>query len=125
MSPSSQANIVECISPCALMFLGGGAIIAVGGKDLVAIAHAHGLGIGVVIVAAGHISGGVYSPAITVGLWTAGKLAAARSIGYMSPSVSARRSQRSFSSCRSRRRLPTPSSSACRRSDRALALGKA
>ncbi len=60
--------VVEAIGPFALVFIGAGAIIATGGKDLVAIALAHGLAIGLMVAAAGHISGGVYNPALTVGL---------------------------------------------------------
>ncbi|MBI2939079.1 MAG: aquaporin [Chloroflexi bacterium] len=83
MGSSLRLYVVEFIGPFALMFLGGGAIIATGGKDLVAIALAHGLAIGLMVAAAGHISGGVYNPAITVGLWAAGKLPPARAIGYI------------------------------------------
>jgi aquaporin Z len=49
-----------------------------GGGDLVAIALAHGLAIGIMVAAAGHISGGVYNPALTVGLAIAGKLTPAK-----------------------------------------------
>ncbi len=60
--------VVECLGTFALIFAGAGAIIATGGKDLVAIALAHGLAIGLFVTAAGHVSGGVYNPALTVGL---------------------------------------------------------
>ncbi len=60
--------IVEFLGTFALIFAGAGAIIATGGKDLVAIALAHGLAIGLFIMAAGHISGGAFNPAVTVGL---------------------------------------------------------
>lgn len=69
-----RALIVEFIGPFALVFAGAGAIIATGGKDLVAIALAHGLAIGLMVAAAGHVSGGVYNPAITCGLIVARKL---------------------------------------------------
>jgi MIP family channel proteins len=63
-----RSAIVEGIGPFTLVFVGAGAIIATGGTNLVAIALAHGLAIGLMVAAAGHISGGVYNPALTVGL---------------------------------------------------------
>jgi len=55
-------------------FAGAGAIIATENGNLVAIALAHGLAIGLLVAAAGHISGGVYNPALTCGLAIARKL---------------------------------------------------
>lgn len=75
--------IAEFIGPFALVFAGAGTIIATGGQNLVAIALAHGLAIGVMVAAAGHVSGGVYNPALTAGLWITGKLGTARAIGYV------------------------------------------
>jgi MIP family channel proteins len=69
-----QQAVAEFIGPFALVFLGAGSIIMTGGNDLVAIALAHGLAIGVMVAAAGHISGGLYNPAVAVGLLVAGKL---------------------------------------------------
>ncbi len=69
-----QQAVVEFIGPFALVFLGVGAITMTAGQDLVAIALAHGLAIGIMIAAAGHISGGAYNPAVTIGLAIAGKL---------------------------------------------------
>jgi aquaporin TIP len=66
--------VVEFLGPFALVFAGVGAILATQGQDIVAIALAHGLAIGLFVAAAGHISGGVYNPALSVGLWAAGKL---------------------------------------------------
>jgi aquaporin TIP len=60
--------IVEFIGPFALCFMGIGAIALTGGQDIVAIALAHGLAIGLCIMAAGHISGGFFNPAVTVGM---------------------------------------------------------
>ena len=83
MKDDVRSYIAEFIGPFALMFLGGGAIIATGGNDLVAIALAHGLAIGLMIAAAGHISGGVYNPAITIGLMATGKLPARKGLIYI------------------------------------------
>jgi aquaporin TIP len=68
------ALFMEFIGTFALIFMGAGAIIQTQGQNLVAIALAHGLAIGLLVAAGGHISGGVYNPALSVGLMAAGKL---------------------------------------------------
>lgn len=78
----TRSLVVEFVGPFTLMFAGGAAIIQTGGKDLVAIALAHGLAIGLMIAAAGHISGGVYNPAISVGLIATGKLPPVKGLLY-------------------------------------------
>ncbi|MHB8646359.1 MAG: aquaporin [Thermomicrobiales bacterium] len=78
-----RALIVEFIGPFALVFVGAGAIIATQGGDLVAIALAHGLAIGLLVAAAGHVSGGVYNPALTIGLAIARKLSPTLVIPYI------------------------------------------
>src|SRR5437763_8605076 len=81
---SELANlVVEFIGVFTLVFAGAGAIIATKGDNLVAIALAHGLAIGLMVAAAGHISGGVYNPAVTVALFATGKLPPARAVGYI------------------------------------------
>ena len=83
MNDDVRSYIVEFIGPFALMFVGGGAIIATDGRDLLAIALAHGLAIGLMIAAAGHISGGVYNPAITIGLMATRKLPPVKGLIYI------------------------------------------
>jgi len=80
---STRKLIVEFIGPFALVYMGAGAIIATGGKDLVAIALAHGLAIALLIASAGHISGGIYNPALTVGLVAARRLSVPLGIAYI------------------------------------------
>src|SRR5919199_1737626 len=64
---SELANlVVEFIGVFTLVFAGAGAIIATKGENLVAIALAHGLAIGLMVAAAGHVSGGVFNPAIAL-----------------------------------------------------------
>ena len=75
--------IVEFLGPFALVFMGVGAVIQTQGGDLVAIALAHGLGIGLTIAAVGHISGGVFNPALAVGLWAARRLDQTRALVYV------------------------------------------
>ena len=78
-----QQAVAEFIGPFALVFLGAGSIIMTGGDNLVAIGLAHGLAIGVMIAAAGHISGGSYNPAVTIGLAIAGKLTPKQTVTYI------------------------------------------
>jgi aquaporin Z len=75
--------IVEFIGPYALVFMGVGAIIATGGDNLVAIALAHGLAIGLMITASGHISGGHFNPAVTIGLLVGRKIDPVTAVGYI------------------------------------------
>lgn len=79
--------IVEFIGPFALMFIGGATVIATQDAAphvaLLAIAVAHGLAIGLMIAAAGHISGGVFNPALTVGLVATGRMPVNRGIIYV------------------------------------------
>jgi aquaporin Z len=81
--------IAEFIGPFALVFLGAGSIMMAktqgfsDGGTLVAVALAHGLAIGLMVAAAGHISGGHYNPAVTIGLWAGGKIGLAKAVGYI------------------------------------------
>lgn len=84
--------IVEAIGVLALCYVGIGAIMAfttvpVGGDpansaNLIGIALAHGLAIGLMVAAAGHISGGVYNPAVTLGLAITGTLGPNKAVAY-------------------------------------------
>ena len=76
-------SVVEFVGTFALIFVGAGSIIATGGQNLVAIALAHGLAIGLMVAAAGHISGGVYNPALTVGLMAARRIPVGRGVYYI------------------------------------------
>src|SRR3954470_926304 len=62
-----QRAFAEFVGTFALIFVGAGSIIATHGGNLTAIALAHGLGIGVMASAVGHISGGHFNPAVTFG----------------------------------------------------------
>jgi aquaporin Z len=81
--------VVEFIGTFALMFFGGGAIILTtgsgldGNAGLVVAALAHGLAIGLMVAAAGHISGGLYNPALTVGLMITNRMPAQRGVFYI------------------------------------------
>lgn len=59
--------IAEFVGAFTLIFIGAGAIIVTGGGDLLLIALAHGLAIGVMVSALARISGGHFNPAVTLG----------------------------------------------------------
>ncbi len=75
--------IVEFIGPFTLVFAGVGAIIQTQGENLVAIALAHGLAIGLMVAAVGHISGGAFNPAVTIGLLAARRIDLPRAVLYI------------------------------------------
>jgi aquaporin TIP len=65
-----QRAFAEFVGTFALVFIGCGAIVSAAGihdPTLVGIALAHGLAIGVMVSAVGHISGGHFNPAVTFG----------------------------------------------------------
>src|SRR4051794_22660369 len=74
---------VEFIGAFMLTFMGAGAIVATQGGDLVAIALAHGLAIGLMVMAAGHISGGHFNPAVTIGMWATRRIETNNAAGYI------------------------------------------
>src|SRR6476619_5100850 len=61
-----RLGVAEFIGTLKLIFIGGGAGI-VSGQDIVAVALANGLAIGIMVTNLGHISGGHFNPAITLG----------------------------------------------------------
>jgi aquaporin Z len=75
--------LVEVVGTFALIFVGAGSIVATGGQNLVAIALAHGLAIGIMVASAGHISGGVYNPALVCGLVAARRMTVSRGVYYI------------------------------------------
>jgi len=61
-----RRGVAEFIGTFTLIFIGGGAGI-VSGSDIVAVGLANGLAIGIMVSNLGHISGGHFNPAITLG----------------------------------------------------------
>ena len=83
---ASRQAIVEFIGAFALMFIGGASIIVTqdaGSSALLTVALAHGLAIGLMVAAAGHISGGLYNPALTIGLMVTRKMPMQRGVMYI------------------------------------------
>jgi MIP family channel proteins len=60
-----RRGVAEFVGAFTLIFIGGGAGI-VSGNDIVAVALANGLAIGIMVTNLGHISGGHFNPAITL-----------------------------------------------------------
>ncbi len=68
MPPDSvRKAVAEFVGTFALIFVGAGAIISTQNGDLLLIALAHGLTIGVMASAMAHVSGGHFNPAVTLG----------------------------------------------------------
>ncbi len=77
MYGTSQKLIAEFLGTFALIFFGAGSMCTdkylqvqgPAGLGLLGVALAHGLAIGVMVSALGHISGGHFNPAVTIGFW--------------------------------------------------------
>ncbi|HEV8539275.1 MAG TPA: aquaporin [Bacteroidota bacterium] len=78
----SQKLTAEAIGTFTLTFVGVCAICMNAG-GLVGIALAHGLAIAVMISAMGHISGGHFNPAVTLGVLAGGKMKLNEAIPYI------------------------------------------
>jgi MIP family channel proteins len=82
--------IAEFIGTFTLIFIGAGSICAdhflhdggQGGIGLLGIALAYGLAMGIMVTALGHISGGHFNPAITIGFWVTKKMGTLESLAY-------------------------------------------
>ncbi|HYA97530.1 MAG TPA: aquaporin, partial [Methylomirabilota bacterium] len=70
-----QKLVAEFIGTFTLIFIGAGSICTeqflhgTGGGGLLGIAIAHGLAIAIMVSALGHISGGHFNPAVSIGFW--------------------------------------------------------
>jgi aquaporin Z len=81
-----QQAIAEFFGTLALVFIGAGSVVILRGQDpagLMGIAVAHGLVLAVMVTNLGHISGGHFNPAVTVGAWVAGKIETVRAGWYV------------------------------------------
>ncbi|HLE36134.1 MAG TPA: aquaporin, partial [Candidatus Acidoferrales bacterium] len=85
-----QKLVAEFIGTFALIFFGAGSICADqllragggSGLGLLGIAVAHGLAIGIMVTALGHISGAHFNPAVTVGIWVTRRISTFDALSY-------------------------------------------
>jgi aquaporin TIP len=76
-----RRSVAEFVGAFTLIFIGGGAGI-VSGQDIVAVALANGLAIGIMVTNLGHISGGHFNPAITLGFVATRRITLRLAIAY-------------------------------------------
>ena len=80
-----RRGVAEFIGAFTLIFVGAGSIMAAAGvrdPTLIGIALAHGLAIAVMVSAVGHISGGHFNPAVTLGFLVTRRLAPLLAVVY-------------------------------------------
>jgi MIP family channel proteins len=79
--------LAEVVGTFTLIFVGAGSIAAVGPQSgaagLVAVALAHGLAIGTMVSAVGHVSGGHFNPAVTLGAWVTRRMNSGPAAAYV------------------------------------------
>jgi aquaporin TIP len=86
----SQKLAAEFLGTFAVVFFAAGAVCAdfhlrnspTGGIGLLAIAMAYGLIFAIMVGALGHISGGHFNPAITIGFWVTKRLSTLDTLAY-------------------------------------------
>lgn len=81
-TPLSTALSAEFLGTFMLVFACAGAA-ALGAGGLVGVALAQGLALTVAVYLFGHLSGAHVNPAVTVGVWLAGKINTRRAVSYV------------------------------------------
>src|SRR5437867_8222442 len=77
--------VAEFVGAYTLVFIGAGAVLTAGStstSDLLLVALAHGLAIGVMVSALAHVSGGHFNPAVTFGALVSRQLSPRLAIVY-------------------------------------------
>jgi MIP family channel proteins len=84
----SAVLVAEGVGTFLFFFVGAGSVVlndhaGAGGPGLVGIALAHGLVLAVLVSALGAVSGAHFNPAVTAGVWLAGRMTPLRSGAYV------------------------------------------
>lgn len=82
MENTGKAAVAEFVATFGLVFIGASAVIfnVAGALDLTGVALAHGLVLAIMVSITWHLSGGLVNPAVTIGLWVAGKIPSGRAL---------------------------------------------
>lgn len=90
MPSLARGCMSEFLGTFALVFFGAGSIIAVnqpiaavGGGNLVAVALAHGVILAIMITACMYVSGAQFNPAVSLGVFIAGKQSAVQTVSFI------------------------------------------
>jgi aquaporin TIP len=78
---TGKAAIAEFVATFGLVFIGASAVIlnaSSGVLDLTGVALAQGLVLAIMVSITAHLSGGFVNPAVTIGVWVAGKIPSGR-----------------------------------------------
>ena len=90
MYNTPQKLVAEFFGTFALIFFGAGSICAdqflrssgQAGFGILGVAIAYGLAMGIMVTALGHVSGGHFNPAITIGYWVTRKISTFEALAY-------------------------------------------
>ncbi len=74
--------VAEIVGTFALIFIGAGSIVA-SGQDIVAVALAFGLAMALLVSTLNHVSGALFNPALTLGLWVTRRLDTLNTVAYI------------------------------------------
>jgi MIP family channel proteins len=88
MRTIGEQAVAEFLGTFALVFIGAGSVVVAaangaGYAGLIGVALAHGLVLATFVSGLGHISGAHFNPAVTIGVWIAGKIEALRAAWYV------------------------------------------
>ncbi len=86
MNGLGRQVIAEFVGTLALVFIGAGAVCALqplGSIGVIGVALAFGLVLAIMVSNLAHISGGHFNPAVTAGVWVAGKIESMRAVLYV------------------------------------------